>query len=90
MLLIHFVFSDSRASWENYQGYEIHTQSFYNVLPKERGAVLYTALSMEFAEHFRTLALNHNLKYQRAVPSTKFLIATANITETRRASYVPA
>ena len=81
---IHFVFSDGRSSWENAVGQQINTESFYNVLSKEKGAALYSALSTEFAEHLLALALNHYLKYQRAVPSTEFLVATANITETRR------
>ena len=84
ILPIHFVFSDGRSSWENNRGQQINTQSFYNVLPKEKGAALYAALSTEFAEDLLALTLNHFMKYQRSVRSAKMLVVTANIAEARR------
>jgi superfamily II DNA or RNA helicase len=84
ILPIHFVFSDGRSSWETAAGDTINADSFYNVLPKEKGAALYAALSTEFAEDLLALTLEHYLKYQRAVPSAKLLIVTANIGEAQR------
>ena len=81
---IHFVFSDGRASWETAAGEQINAESFYNVLPKEKGAALYAALSTEFAEDLLALTLNHYMQYLKAVPTAKMLIVTANITEARR------
>lgn len=84
ILPLHFIFSDGRAAWENYQGREIHTNSFYDVLPKERGAALYAALSTEFAEQLLALALGNFIEYIETVPSAKLLVVTAGITEARR------
>ena len=84
ILPIHFVFSDGRAAWENCEGREIRTESFYNVLPKERGAALYAALSTKFAEHLLALALDHYMQYLETVPTAKLLVVTANIGEARR------
>lgn len=84
ILPIHFVFSDGRSAWENAQGREIHTDSFYNVLPKERGSALFAALSTEFAEHLLALTLSHYHRYLKTVPTAKLLIVTANIAEARR------
>lgn len=84
ILPIHFVFSDGRSSWETANGNTVNAESFYNVMPKERGSALYAALSTEFAEHLLALALNHYLIYQRTVRSAKFLVVTANIAEARR------
>jgi superfamily II DNA or RNA helicase len=84
ILPIHFVFSDGRSSWENQRGDQINIESFYNVLPKEKGAALYAALSTEFAEDLLALSLDHYLKYVKAVPSARLLVVTANIAEARR------
>ena len=84
ILPIHFVFSDGRASWETANGNRVDAESFYNVLPKERGAALYAALSTEFAEHLLALTLNHYLEYLKKVPTAKLLVVTANISEARR------
>lgn len=84
ILPLHFVFSDGRSSWENAQGREIHTDSFYNVLPKERGPALYAALSTEFAEHLLALSMTHYTRYLKAVRTAKLLVVTANIGEARR------
>jgi superfamily II DNA or RNA helicase len=84
ILPIHFVFSDGRSAWENRRGDKINVESFYNVMPKEKGAALYSALSTEFAEQLLALALDHYLEYIEAMPSARFLIVTANIGEARR------
>jgi superfamily II DNA or RNA helicase len=84
ILPLHFVFSDGKAAWENYQGREIHSDSFYEVLPKERSAALYAALSTEFAEQLLALALGNFIEYLELVPSAKMLVVTAGITEARR------
>lgn len=84
ILPIHFVFSDGRSSWETAAGETINAESFYNVMPKEKGAALYAALATEFANDLLALTLNHYMKYLRAVPTAKMLIVTAGITEARR------
>ena len=84
ILPIHFVFSDGRTAWENYQGRQIQVDSFYEVLPKERGHALYAALSTEFAEQLLALSLTHFVKYQRSVASARLLVVTADIGQARR------
>jgi superfamily II DNA or RNA helicase len=84
ILPIHFVFSDGRSAWETANGNRVEAESFYDVLPKERGSALYAALSTEFAEHLLALALDHYLIYRRTVKSASFLVVTANIAEARR------
>jgi superfamily II DNA or RNA helicase len=84
ILPLHFVFSDGTAAWENFQGREIRTNSFYEVMPKERGAALYAALSTEFAEQLLALALDNFIEYMETVPSAKMLVVTAGIVEARR------
>ena len=84
ILPIHFVFSDGHASWQDANGNRITTESFYDMLPKEKGAALFAALSTEFAEHLLALTINHYLKYRKKVPSAKLLVVTSNIGEARQ------
>jgi superfamily II DNA or RNA helicase len=84
ILPIHFVFCDGRAAWENRAGDQVNVNSFYNVLPKEKGHALYAALSTEFAEQLLSLALNHYVEYRQSNRTARLLVVTANITEARR------
>lgn len=84
ILPIHFVFCDGKTAWENQAGDQVNADSFYNVLPKERGHALYAALSTEFAEQLLSLALNHFLEYRKTSPTSRLLVVTANIGEARR------
>ena len=84
ILPIHFVFCDGKVAWENQAGDTINAESFYNVLPKERGHALYAALSTEFAEQLLSLSLNHFISYREINKTALLLVVTANISEARR------
>ncbi len=83
---LHFTFNDAEVEWtEEDTGETKKYDSLANVLPKDVGKSIWTAINTDYAKELINKALDHWTEHRKINPDAKMLIVAANIANAKEA-----